>query len=313
MPSDARRFLFETFFDPEESRQSRVRAERRQAAGETAAKARAGGKAGRSGKAAAPAEVEEVAPPPPEPKHTDEDLERVRQQAYAEGEKAGRQAGLVEGETAGRAAGVTEGRQAAIAEARAEAQATAESALAQALTKAQQQIERLIAGQQRADAAFAEQAVGVARAIAGRLFPDLARRHGLGEVEAVVRACLDDLRGEPRVTIRVAEALAEPLRDRLGALARDSGYDGSLNLVGDAEMTVGDCKVEWADGVGARLSGEIWHAADAAIERVLGHPPPRPTVDAPPPASPAMPGTQPDPTPDAADPAAAAPEPERSE
>lgn len=269
MPPDARRFLFETYFDPEEHKQKNDRTERkRQTATAKANKAAA--------QRAEPAEPE--TPPPPPLKHTDEALQAARKQAYAEGEQAGRQAGHAEGEAAGRKAGEAEGRKAAEEAARAEARATVDSSLAAALGKAAQQLEKLIAAQQRLEAALTDQAVGIARAITGRLFPDLARRRGLDEVEAVVRGCLDDLRGEPRVTVRVAESLVAPLRERIATLTRDSGYDGSLSLVGDAAMTPGDCKVEWADGVGVRLTADIWEATDRAIERVLGHPPPRPAT-----------------------------------
>jgi len=134
-----------------------------------------------------PAEPE----PPPEPTYGQAELDAAVAAARAEGQ--------AEGEARGRAA----------------AEQAIDAALSQALAAIADRMETLVAEHRAADAALQREAVRVARAAAGRVLPELARRHGLDELAAVVRDCLADLSEEPRMVVRVADALLDPLRARL--------------------------------------------------------------------------------------------------
>jgi len=162
-----------------------------------------------------------------------------------------------------RADGVAEGRTAGEAAARsahAEAIGTAVSAIADAVSA-------LAADREAAYARHAGEAADLALAICRKLLPSLARTHALAEIESLVRDCLADLEGEPRVVVRVPDALLDPLQDRIEALGE--GFDGRIVLLGDDALAPSDCSVMWADGGAERDLGRLWREVDRAVARVV--------------------------------------------
>lgn len=109
------------------------------------------------------------------------------------------------------------------------------------------------------------QSLQAAVTILRKLFPELARRHGLGEIEAAIAACLERLRDEPRVVIRTADALVDLLCERIDPLAESCGFEGKIVLLSDPALASGDVRVEWADG-GAERDGErLWAEVDQIL------------------------------------------------
>ena len=74
----------------------------------------------------------------------------------------------------------------------------------------------------RADAA--RLAIAAARAVAGAAM----ERYGADTIEACVKDALADLRAEPRIAVRVAPHLADPLAERLYQYAEAEGFDGAV-------------------------------------------------------------------------------------
>jgi len=159
--------------------------------------------------------------------------------------------------------GVAEGRaagEAAARDAHALAIGTAVSTIADA-------VGALAAHRESAYARHAGEAADLALAICRKLLPALARTHALGEIESLVRDCLADLEGEPRVVVRVPDALLDPLQDRIESLGE--GFDGRIVLLGDDALAPSDCSVMWADGGAERDLGRLWREVDRAVARVL--------------------------------------------
>lgn len=180
-------------------------------------------------------------PKAPPQKFSADDVESARAAAYAEGEEAGRAAGYGEHQRnveaalqtlAGRLADLTAAEQRAQVAARAEA---------------------------------AELAVAVARKLAGRL----VERQPLDGIEAMVLRCMDDMRDEPRLVVRVGEQVAQLLDQRMDQLVAQSGFGGKVVLVPDETMTLADCRIDWADGSAERRQGALQHEVDQAVERYL--------------------------------------------
>ncbi|MBX6321939.1 MAG: hypothetical protein IRY94_08940, partial [Rhodospirillaceae bacterium] len=146
-------------------------------------------------------EPEEAAPPPPpERRFSEEELAAERTRAFAEG----------------RAAGQTEAR------------ASIDNACAQALPALSEQAGQLVDAQKEADARNARAAVATAVAVVRKLFPELARRNGLVEVEGVLARCLETMRPEPRIVVRLHDSLLDPLRERLDVVAAGAGFEGRI-------------------------------------------------------------------------------------
>jgi flagellar assembly protein FliH len=188
--------------------------------------------------AEAPEPVEEVPPPPT---FSEEEMATAREESFAEG--------LAEGFR--KAAESTEAR------------------IAEGATLIGQRLAEMIKAQAQARDEDAREAVQVAQAIARKLFPELNRRHGLEEIESLVRQSLQRVRGEPQVLLSVHESLASPLSSRLEALALSAGFQGNVKIAASAEVAAGDCRIAWSGGGAGRDAETLWREIDAVIERNL--------------------------------------------
>jgi flagellar assembly protein FliH len=113
------------------------------------------------------------------------------------------------------------------------------------------------------------EAVTAAVEVTRRLLPALGKREAMGEVEALIRDCLTRLHEEPRLVVRVADELLDPLRQRVDQLTAAAGYSGRVILFADPALKSGDARVEWADGGAERDSAAIWRDIDSAIQRFV--------------------------------------------
>jgi flagellar assembly protein FliH len=164
-----------------------------------------------------------------ERRFTRDELEATRQSALAEGYAAGL----------------------------AEAAKSAESLTADALTQIAESLTVLLAARDAATVDTQRRALAAMQTIIAKLVPGLAAKDPLTEVEAFATKCLHEAIDEPRVVLRVAQEIYEPLREHLDALADAAGYAGRIVLLVDDAIAVGDARVEWADGGAERdLAGQ---------------------------------------------------------
>jgi len=162
-----------------------------------------------------------------------------------------------------------EGRQQGFEEGRVQARNDLEAQIVQ-------QMERMLAAcqalaEQRADLQKQEErrAARIAHAIASRLAPTLLAHQPLNEIEALVADCLDGCRRESRIVVRVADEMVEPLKERLEVLKGRSSFAGQIVLLGEPEMTRGDCRVEWPDGGAERDVSALEDRIADAVERFV--------------------------------------------
>jgi len=83
---------------------------------------------------------------------------------------------------------------------------------------------------ENAVAAVVVAATLVALAVVGKVLPALAQRHGLGEIEAMLAACLADVVEEPRLLVRVHPTLVAPVRALVLAQAERRGFAGQIQV-----------------------------------------------------------------------------------
>ena len=112
--------------------------------------------------------------------------------------------------------------------------------------------------------------IETAMALVRKLFPALARTGGLEEIESLVGECLERLRDEPRIVVRVAEEVLDEVEKRISTRAVQSGFDGKIVYLAESEMTLDDVRVEWADGGAERDSARFWTVVDETVHRVFG-------------------------------------------
>ncbi|HMA52637.1 MAG TPA: FliH/SctL family protein [Magnetospirillaceae bacterium] len=186
--------------------------------------------------------VEEEPPPPPPPTFSEEELTLAREQAYEQGRQAGHQ----------------------------EAAQSLEQMVGMAMATAAHHLQGLGAAQAADAEEVSRQGAAIAVAMVRKLHPEFTRRFGLEEIEAAVLDCLRHLDRTPKVTIKVAPALTEAVKEKAKGIAEQAHFDGKLGVVGDASLAPGDCRVEWGDGGAERDQSRAWALIDQAVEATLG-------------------------------------------
>lgn len=92
------------------------------------------------------------------------------------------------------------------------------------------------------------EAVKLAAAIGTRLARALLLAHPAAEIEALVARCIEELKAEPVIVLRLNDGLIDEVKAAAQAMAERQGYGGRLVVIGEPQIPVGDCTVEWADG-----------------------------------------------------------------
>jgi flagellar assembly protein FliH len=185
------------------------------------------------------AEMVEDEPPPPV--FSEEELNLVRDSAFEEG----RGAGL------------------------AEAAEAHDRMIATALTSLSTQMDGVFRQQEEANDTNARNAVRVAMAVLKKMLPGACEKHAFDEVARVVEEVVGHILDEPRIIVRVADLLVEPVRERLEAVAERQGFEGRVVVQADARLQPGDARVEWTDGGAERDQARLWVEIEAIVERSL--------------------------------------------
>jgi flagellar assembly protein FliH len=180
-------------------------------------------------------------PPPPEPTFSKAELE------------AAEQAGM----EAGRAAGLAEAAQ------------STEALTADALTSLASGIGELMAARQSDADAAQRHACAAMSLLLHKAVPALSRKAPLIEIETLLSDCLREAFDEPRIVLRVADSLFEPLQRRLAAITGTTGFGGKVVLLADETLGPGDARVEWAEGGAERDQRRLMHDIDGALARAL--------------------------------------------
>lgn len=94
----------------------------------------------------------------------------------------------------------------------------------------------------------AREAGQIAAMIGYKLANKLMDQAPLSVIEPLIEECLDLVRDEPRVVVRVPEALVEPLGERVDYLTQAHDFKGKVILIPEPTMGVTDVQVEWPNG-----------------------------------------------------------------
>lgn len=176
-----------------------------------------------------------------EPKYGVRDIEKARDEAYAEGVTAGIQQSLT----------------------------SYESQMAATLNRMAEAAADLLRGRRQLAVELRQEAAQLALMIAAKLAPALIQEHPQKEIEVLVAGCLVDNHDEPRIVIRVNPDQLEDLKQRIPGLADDGGFTGDIVLLAEDGIAFGDCRLEWADGGVERDSGQLARCTEQAVAKYL--------------------------------------------
>jgi flagellar assembly protein FliH len=113
------------------------------------------------------------------------------------------------------------------------------------------------------------EAVEVAVAVAGRLASALIAREPLAEIAALATECFGAVVAAPHVVVRVNNELYPATRERLDQIARARGFEGRLVVLGETDIALGDCRIEWADGGAIRERAAVEAAINDLVARYI--------------------------------------------
>jgi flagellar assembly protein FliH len=92
------------------------------------------------------------------------------------------------------------------------------------------------------------EAVELAATVARKLASSLVAEQPTAEIEALIAECLASLDGVPHLVIRCNSELADAVREIATDRIASSGFAGRLVVMGEPEIALGDCRLEWVDG-----------------------------------------------------------------
>lgn len=175
------------------------------------------------------------------PRHSDEDVVRIRAEATAEGRAAGYAAAVQE----------------------------REQRMAESLQRLGQGLSDLAKRQKASNAAAEQASLRLAAMLVGKIAPHLIAQGTSARIEALLREMLPKIHDEPRIVVRLADDLIDLMKPRIETVARGSAFEGRIIFLGQPDMKAGDCLIEWADG-GVEIRSDAFLAEiDATISRFL--------------------------------------------
>jgi flagellar assembly protein FliH len=188
------------------------------------------------------APVPEAAPEtPPPPTFSEEDMAAARDEAYAQGRETGLK----------------------------EMSESLERETRDALVAVENALRELMWSQSAIETRSTEDAIRIALTAIRRLFPALAQRDPLAEIECLVGQAIKLVQGEPILNVYVGDRLLEPVVARIQPLAAAAGFQDRIKIHPLASLAPGDVRVEWGNGGIGRDAAAIEKAIEDTIGRAL--------------------------------------------
>ncbi|PCI85642.1 MAG: hypothetical protein COB24_12290 [Hyphomicrobiales bacterium] len=130
----------------------------------------------------------------------------------------------------------------------------------------------LIVNSQAATAQMAiEQAQNYALLIAQKISKAALTQHPTDQIIALIEDCLSHINLMPHLVIRVNQSLSAQTQAELQPIIEQKGFEGKLIILGEEDIPLGDCMIEWADGGVAHNTQEIVQAINNRLTDYFGY------------------------------------------
>lgn len=116
---------------------------------------------------------------------------------------------------------------------------------------------KLMAGQAKTATDAIEQAENYALLIAQKIAKAALMQHPTLQVKALIDDCLSHINLMPHLVVRVNESMSQMIQTELQPIIAEKGFEGKLIIMGEENIALGDCAIEWADGGVAHNTQEI--------------------------------------------------------
>ena len=90
------------------------------------------------------------------------------------------------------------------------------------------------------------------------------------QIQSLIEDCLSHISNLPHLVIRVNKDTSQLTKDELQPIIDHKGFDGKLIILGEEDIAVGDCMIEWADGGVAHNTKTIITRIDDILNDYFG-------------------------------------------
>jgi flagellar biosynthesis/type III secretory pathway protein FliH len=103
--------------------------------------------------------------------------------------------------------------------------------------------------------------ISIARKVAGAAM----KQQPLAPVEKLLEQCLATFMDDAKITLFVHPTLCAALQKKLPAMITNSGYTGEIVVNADSELSREDCRVEWPNGQAEHHNESLWQQIETLI------------------------------------------------
>ncbi|MGD9637785.1 MAG: FliH/SctL family protein [Alphaproteobacteria bacterium] len=111
-----------------------------------------------------------------------------------------------------------------------------------------------------------QKALMLAVAITKKIIPTIASKHGIEEVEELIRKYLPQINKE-KITIKVNPEQKHSVDMKIYDLSKDANFDGVINVVDDTAVLSGDCRIMWDNGEIEKSTKRILEEIDDVLKQ----------------------------------------------
>ena len=134
-------------------------------------------------------------------------------------------------------------------------------------TQLMQHMEQLVQEAMRQSQRQQDDLATIALIMARKMLPESIAEHALVGITTMVAQVCKDMAREPRLVVRVADALLDPLQQALTDITQRQAYAGKIVLLADDTLQIADCKIEWADGGIEYDTNAVWQQIETAVRQ----------------------------------------------
>lgn len=167
---------------------------------------------------------------------------------------------------AARTQGFVQGREDGLAEASAQYNSEFTASFEQLSTK----LDLLMSAQTQSAEHAMQHAQSFALLIAQKIAKTALNNYPMDQVKTLVDDCLSHVKLMPHLVIRVNDSLLEMTKSELQPIVDEKGYEGKLIILGEPDIALGDCMIEWADGGVAHNTQEIVQTISNILTEFFG-------------------------------------------
>ncbi|NRB14119.1 MAG: hypothetical protein HRU29_06935 [Rhizobiales bacterium] len=132
------------------------------------------------------------------------------------------------------------------------------------------QFENLLTGQTQAHNEAMDKAQNFAILIAKKIGQSALEQHPTKTVTKLIADCLSHINNMPHLVVRVNPEVSQLTKDELQPLIEQKGFEGKLMIMGEENIALGDCAIEWADGGVAHNSQAIISQINQLLNQYFG-------------------------------------------